>query len=140
MNENKKNDKTTLIIWLVIMLAVFSGIFAVFYIYREDIYYFLHNNSSENKKNIPEKDSALTPRKYLENIVFIGDSIMQGLDIYRDSIDFRDSYVLENVTIAASVGYGLRHALSDVSSNAVNLIYEDKPMKPEDIISQRDEN
>ncbi|MCL2774957.1 MAG: hypothetical protein FWD71_16655 [Oscillospiraceae bacterium] len=64
----------------------------VFYINRDNIYNFLRGGSRENRFTygglVPLLDDIPDPHDYFSNIVFLGDSIISGLDIYRDSIEF----------------------------------------------------
>ena len=156
-------NKFLLFSGIIISLAVFTAVFTVFYVNRDSIYYFLigdtvgvsnteysanidnSNNSGENLtgNNISESVNFANPDnwgEYIKNIVFIGDSITHGFDLYRDLIKFNGEDILKDAVITATPGYGLKHALSDdIKSNSYNLIYDEKPMKPEDIIALRDE-
>lgn len=146
MNNNKLKDRIKLIIGISILLIIFSSVFIIFYINMDNIYYALNGTGEINQnaepldnKNKSGSNEIAEPREYLENIVFLGDSIMVGFSGYREYIKIDGEEVLKDITVIAASGYGVRHAISDVAENSVNLTYEDKPMKPEDIISKRNE-
>jgi len=155
MKRKQKNDKIKLFIGLSILAFLFFIIFVSFYANRDNIYYMLNgkdvkNNQNPNadtrdhntnQSNISNSNAEETgePVEYLQNIVFIGDSITQGFDIYRDLITVDGEYIFKDAAIIASTGYGTRHAAADIKTNSVNLIYNEKPMKPEDIIFERTE-
>jgi lysophospholipase L1-like esterase len=150
-----KNSK--LLIGLIALFAVFAGVMTAFYINRDEIYYFLNKDANTSKIRektpdtasrpispafggaVPRSDEIPEPYGYFSNIAFIGDSIMFGFDGYRDSIEFEGEKVLRDAFVAASVGYGLRDAVSGVANNSVNLIYGGKAMRPEDILAERSE-
>ena len=135
-----RNDKIKLIIGLLSLFIIFAVVFTAFYIYRDDIYHFLvGDGTAKIPSEIPYSDNIPEPAEYLNNIVFLGDSIIKGFDFCRDSMIYDGEKILENVTVVASSGYGLNHAVSDVVQNSVNLIYDGKAMEPENIIAQRDE-
>ncbi|MCL2814913.1 MAG: GDSL-type esterase/lipase family protein, partial [Oscillospiraceae bacterium] len=75
---------------------------------------------------------------YFKNILFLGDSIVSGLELCKDSTVVSGEKVLREAAVVAAVNYSLKNAVSEVSQNSVNLVYAGKAMRPEDIISQSD--
>ena len=149
--------KIALLAGIVSLFALFAGVMAAFYINRDNIYYLLNKNPEEispektpdtsgpipaptvNDAAAPLPDAIFDPYEYFSNIFFLGDSILFGFDGYRDSIEFDGEKVLKDAAVAASVGYGVNHAVADIADNSVNLIYGGKAMRPEDIVAQRGE-
>ena len=141
--KNPGGRKIFLIIWLISLFAVFGAMLTILYINRDAVYNFLF------QADIPEEpisggivqpsDNPPDPYEYFSDIIFIGDSIMTGFDIYRDFIEFQDETVLKNAVVAATPGYGVNNAVSEIANNEVNLYYGGKAMRPEDIIAERDE-
>ncbi|MCL2774069.1 MAG: SGNH/GDSL hydrolase family protein [Oscillospiraceae bacterium] len=152
-NSGNTNSKTMLLTGIIVSFIVFAGALTIFYINRDEIYNFLRKSAGENQNSeitgksdnpisggvVPLSNDIPDPYEYFSNIIFIGDSITSGLDIYRDSIKFDGESVLKDASITATKGYGVHNAVSDVASNAVNLIYGGKAMKPEDVIAEKDE-
>ena len=139
-----KNNKNTIFISLIALFAIFAIALTAFYINRDVIYKFLRGTEISDDKSlsggiVPLEEYIPEPYEYFSDIIFLGDSIMTGFDIYRDYIEFDGEKVLKNVTVAASVGYGVNNAVSYVTDNSINLIYNDKAMRPEDIAAERNE-
>ena len=152
-NNRNTSSKIALVIAIITVFFVFAGALTVFYINRDAVYNFLSKSAGKNQnvetpskpdKSIPGglvplSDDIPDPYEYFSNILFIGDSITAGFDVYRDSIEFDGVNVLRDAAITAVNGYGVHNAVSDAGDNAVNLIYDGKAMRPEDIIAERDE-
>ena len=153
MKRYKKREKITLFLAINILAIIFFIVVVSFYSNRDEIYYIINgeettaDNSQNDKtqKNTPDTpdisnmDNIEEQIEYLQNIVFLGDSITQGFDIYRNVIIVDGENVFKDATIVASTGYGTRHAVADIAVNSINLMYKDKPMRPEDIVADRNE-
>ena len=156
----KKNtiNKIALLIGLTAVFTVFACVTAAFYINRDEIYYFLNKDTNISKtdpKKIPDTqyqpdlaanggvlpvlNSVFDPCGYFADIIFIGDSIMFGFDGYKNSIEFEGEKVLRDAFVAASLGYGVNNAVSEIADNSINLTYGGTAMRPEDIIAKRSE-
>lgn len=85
---------------------------------------------------IPEGGVAEDPYEYFRNIIFLGDSMTTGFDMYRSVIKFEGKDVLRDVNVVAVVSYGVNNALREISSKSIHPLYMGKQTKPEDIIAQ----
>lgn len=146
------------------LVVLFAAAAVAFYMHRDAIYVFLRGETKEagaakeNKsgQNPPRPSSAANPSDsfepfdpfdpfeplnlsgYFKNIIFLGDSIVSGLEFCKDSAVVDGEKVLRDATVVAAVNYSLKNAVSEISENSVNLTYAGKAMKPEDIVSQMD--
>ena len=135
-----KSEKLKAAAGVFVLVAVFAAIFAAFYINRDIVYQVLRGGASESESGgRATSDPSRTPSEYLSDIVFIGDSIVAGLEVCRDYAQIDGEKILKDATVIAMPSYSLSAAISEPGANAVNLVYEGKPMRPEDIIADRDE-
>ena len=156
-NTRSAKDKIIIITAMIILFAVFGSALSGLYIYRENIINILNYGVWENQNDktpartqataisggvVSFSDDALNPLnpcEYFSDIIFIGDSILTGFVVCREYIEFDGEKVLRDAVVAATPGYGLNNAVSDVEFNSVNLIYNNKAMRPEEIIAERNE-
>jgi lysophospholipase L1-like esterase len=92
-------------------------------------------------QNIPSGESVPSgsvadPYEYFRNIVFLGDSMTTGFDMYRSIIKYDGKDVLRDANVVAVVSYGVNNALREISSNSIHPYFMGKQTRPEDIIAQ----
>ena len=135
-----KSEKLRAAAGVFVLVAVFAAIFAAFYINRDIVYRFLRGGASENENGgRAALGPSRTPSEYFSDIVFIGDSIVAGLEVCKDYAQIGGEKILKDATIIAAPSYSLSAATTEPGANAVNLIYEGKAMRPEDIIADINE-
>ena len=83
-------------------------------------------------KTIPE------PFEYFKNIVFLGDSVTIGFDIYRNKVKFNGQNVLRDVNVVAVGSYGVYNATRDISESSIHPLFGGTQTLPQDIIAQKD--
>ncbi|MCL1792882.1 MAG: GDSL-type esterase/lipase family protein [Oscillospiraceae bacterium] len=150
MGKKTKNngDKIIIAAGVLALVILFASASAAFYINRDAIYNFLRGGAQQsaparnprNQNPLDQNDieNLSGPSEYFKNIIFLGDSIVSGIEICKDSTQVNGEKVLEDTTVVAAVSYSLKNAVSEISENAINLTHEGKAMKPEDIVSRLD--
>ena len=78
------------------------------------------------------------PAEYFKNIVFLGDSVTLGFDLFKSKITFNGENVLKDVGVIASGSYGVYNAAREISKTSIHPLYNGKQMLPEDIIAKKD--
>ena len=91
----------------------------------------LHAKITPVNQNIPN------PSEYFENIIFLGDSVTTGFDLYRNFIKFNGELVLERTTVIAVKSYGIFNATRSVSEKSVHPLVDGVQTLPEDIIAEK---
>ena len=136
--KTKRGDTIKIALGVLGLIALFAAASAAFYVNRDAIYNFLRGKAEENSPEQKPGDSnyALDPGEYFKNIIFLGDSIISGIEVCKNSTEVDGEKVLKDTTVIAAVSYSLKNAVSDPLENAVNLTHEGKAMRPEDIVSQ----
>ncbi|MCL2774284.1 MAG: GDSL-type esterase/lipase family protein [Oscillospiraceae bacterium] len=78
------------------------------------------------------------PYGYFKNIIFLGDSVTSGFDLYKSVIKFDGENVLQDSHVVAVASYGVYNATRELSGKSIHPLYDGKQMRPEDIIAQID--
>jgi len=83
-------------------------------------------------ENIPE------PFGYFRDVIFLGDSVTMGFDLFKGKIMFGGQAVLRDATVVAVGSYSVNNALKDVSQSSVHPLHGGKQTRPEDIIAAKE--
>ena len=87
---------------------------------------------------VPLSDLIPEPYGYFKNIIFLGDSVTTGFDLFKTKVKFNEEYVLRDVTVIAVGSYGIFNALRDISAQSIHPLINGKQAMPEDIIAEKD--
>ena len=159
--KNKNGENIKIAAGVIGLFILFAAASAAFYVNRDAIYAILRGGAKQNgaAQKTPRQSQSpgvsgasdpfgpfdpfepFEPFEFLDsfgNTVFLGDSIVSGIEFCKDSAVVGGEKVLKEAEVVAAVGYSLKNAVSDISGNAVNLTYEGKPMRPEDIVARLD--
>jgi lysophospholipase L1-like esterase len=91
-------------------------------------------------KIVPLSAEIPEPFEYFKNIIFLGDSVTSGFDLFKSRIKYDGQNVLRDVNVVAAVSYGVFNSAKEISVKSIHPLYEGKQMMPEDIIAQMDAN
>jgi lysophospholipase L1-like esterase len=89
-------------------------------------------------KIVPLNAEIPEPFEYFKNVIFLGDSVTTGFDLFRSRIKYDGQAVLRDAKIVASGSYGVVNSARDISATSIHPLYEGKQMMPEDIIEKLD--
>jgi|GEM_PF-2243934 len=87
---------------------------------------------------VPLNDMVPEPFGYFKDIIFLGDSVTIGFDLYRSKIKFNGEAVLRDVTVIAVGSYGVYRSADEISDKSVHPLYKGEQALPEDIIAEKD--
>jgi len=87
---------------------------------------------------VPLSDTIPDPFEYFKNIVFLGDSVTSGFELYKIKIKFNDEIILEDVNVVAAKKYGAYYAIQPISKDSSHPLMNGNQALPEDIIAQKD--
>jgi lysophospholipase L1-like esterase len=83
-------------------------------------------------ENIPE------PFEYFRNIIFLGDSVTMGFDLFRSSITFNGNTVLRDTNVVAVGSFGVFRAAQGRDNLSLNPFFKGQQDLPENLISTID--
>ena len=86
---------------------------------------------------VPYDADIPEPFGYFGDILFLGDSVTLGFDLFRSRIMFGNEAVLRDVSVIAVGSYSVNNALWDISSTSIHPLYGGKQTRPEDIIATK---
>ena len=86
---------------------------------------------------VPLSETIPEPFAYFKNIIFLGDSMTTGFDLYRTVIKFNGENVLRDTTVVAAVSYGVYNATRAVSDKSIHPLFNGKKTLCEDIIATK---
>ena len=87
---------------------------------------------------VPLSDLIPEPYEYFKNIIFLGDSVTTGFDLFKAKVKFNGEAVLRDITVIAVGSYGIFNALRDISAQSIHPLLDGKQAMPEDIIAKKD--
>ena len=87
-------------------------------------------------KIVPLSAETPEPFGYFKNIIFLGDSVTIGFDLYRSRIKYNGEAVLRDATVIASGSYGVFNSAKEISGSSIHPLYEGKQTLPENIIEK----
>ena len=87
---------------------------------------------------VPLSELIPHPSEYFKDIIFLGDSVTTGFDLYRNRIEFNGENILGEVTVIAVASYGAFNAIKEISKTSVHPVFEGEQTYPEDIIAKKD--
>ena len=87
---------------------------------------------------VPLSDTIPEPYGYFGNIIFLGDSMTTGFDLYRGRIKYEGKDVLRDTSVVAVISYGVNNALAPISNKSIHPLFSGEQTKPEDIIAQKE--
>ena len=100
----------------------------------------LGRNLNLHAKITPVNQNIPNPSEYFENIIFLGDSVTTGFDLYRNFIKFNGELVLQRTTVIAVKSYGIFNATRTISDKSVHPLVDGVQTLPEDIIAEKSGN
>ncbi|MCL2159751.1 MAG: GDSL-type esterase/lipase family protein, partial [Oscillospiraceae bacterium] len=86
---------------------------------------------------VPYDADVPEPFGYFGDILFLGDSVTMGFDLFRNRIMFGNEAVLRDVSVIAVGSYSVNNALWDISNTSIHPLYGGKQTRPEDIIAKK---
>jgi lysophospholipase L1-like esterase len=89
-------------------------------------------------KITPISNPVDNPREYFKNIIFLGDSVTTGFDLFREYITFNGEKVMADTTVIATKSYGVYNAAREISDKSVHPLYNGSQAMPEDIIAEKE--
>jgi len=87
---------------------------------------------------VPLSEYIPEPFEYFKNIVFLGDSVTSGFDLYKIKIKYNEVDILRDVNVIAVAKYGVYYAIQPISDTSSHPLSEGKQTLPEDIIAEKD--
>lgn len=90
--------------------------------------------SDELQKKIIPLQSTHAPLDYLDDAIFIGDSVTTGFESFRKDIKFCGEKIELNYKVFAAKSYGAYNSTLEISDTTVHPLYKGDQFYPEDII------
>jgi hypothetical protein len=89
---------------------------------------------------VPLSENIPNPSEYFKNIIFLGDSVTMGFDIWRERIKFNGEAVVRDVNVIAEGSYGVYRYLvaEEMANNTIHPFFNGERTAPDDIIAQMD--
>ena len=88
-------------------------------------------------KIVPVNADIPNPIEYFKDIIFLGDSVTTGFDLYRDHVTFNGEKVLAETTVIAVKSYGILNATRPISDKSLHPLMNGVQTMPEDIIAEK---
>ena len=86
---------------------------------------------------VPLSDVVPEPYGYFKDIIFLGDSVTIGFDLFKKSVKFNGEPVLRDATVIAVGSYGVYKSTEAISASSIHPMFNGKQTLPEDIIAQK---
>ena len=87
---------------------------------------------------VPLSEAVPEPYGYFRDIIFLGDSVTLGFDMYKGKIKFGGETVLRDANVISVGSYGINNALREITADSIHPFWGGKQTRPEDIIAQKD--
>ena len=78
------------------------------------------------------------PFGYFRDIIFLGDSVTMGFEIYKNRITYNGEAVLKDAAVISSGSYGVYRSAEEISDKSIHPLLDGKQTLPEDIIAQKE--
>ena len=91
-------------------------------------------------KITPVNINIPNPFEYFKDIIFLGDSVTTGFDLYRNHIKFNGESVAQETTVIAVKSYGIFNATRELSEKSLHPLLNGVQTLPEDIIAEKSGN
>jgi lysophospholipase L1-like esterase len=86
---------------------------------------------------VPLSETIPEPYAYFRDIIFLGDSVTMGFDVFRGKILFGGEAVLKDTTVVAVGSYSVNNALKEISANSIHPLQGGAQTRPEDVIATK---
>jgi len=87
---------------------------------------------------VPLSDIIPEPSEYFKDIIFLGDSVTSGFELYKTKIKFDGEYILKDVNVIAMKKYGAYYALQPISTTSSHPLVNGEQTLSEDIIADKE--